>query len=203
MNNQQFLIMNKNINLVFNVDSEGRTNLYPPSQMFVNENFKFLISIGGALVDNEQQYNNLMIALRSIGENCLHIVEYKRKDDREPPVVGELPIGSNYDILLQLEHAFEPMGDWLMENIFVYGDNPNWGIYICEYPTILIIGCIEEYVPLFKDVYEIEGNGFAQRDNFIRLEYGNRPHLRDELIKNYHLMDDDSVNGQNNQPINV
>lgn len=183
--------MNKNINLVFNVDGEGRTNLYPPSQMFVNKNFKFLISIGGALVDNEQQYNILMTALRGIGENCLHIVEYKRKDDKELPVVGELPIDSNYDVLLQLERTFDPMGDWLMANIFIYGNNPNWGIYVCEYPTILIIGCIEKYVPLFRQVYEIEGNGFAQQDDFISLEYGGWPHLRDELIKNYHLLDND------------
>jgi hypothetical protein len=183
--------MNKNINLVFNVDSEGRSNLYPPSQIFVNKDFKFLIALGGWLVDNDQQYNELMAALRKLGETSMYIVEQKVKEDNEPPFIWEVSTNGSHADLLPLEHFPEPPGRWYMTHVFVYGDNPNWGIYVCEYPTILIIGCIEEYLPIFRKVYDIKGNGFAQQDDFISQEYGSRPLLRDELIKNYHLQDND------------
>lgn len=195
--------MNKNISVVFKTNQNGKADIFPPSQMFVNENFKFLIALGGWLVDNDQQYDKLMEALRNIGETRMHLLEQKQTEDKETPFDWEVPTDSNHQLLRQMADDLEPKGRWGMVNIFVYGDNPNWGIYICEYPTILIIGCIEEYVPLFKSVYEVKGNGFAQEDDFISREYEGWPHLRNELIKNYHLMDDDSVNGQNNQPINV
>lgn len=181
--------MNNNISIVFNTNQDGRADIYPPSQMFANKNFKFLIASGGWLVDNEQQYDKLMSALKNLGETSIHILEHKPKEDKELPFVWELPTDSGHNRLLQMANSLEPKGRWYMVNVFIYGDNPNWGIYVCEYPTILIIGCIEEYVPLFREVYNIKGNGFAQEDDFISREYGSRPHLRAELIKNYHLLD--------------
>lgn len=181
--------MNKNISVVFSTNQDGRADIFPPSQMFANKNFKFLIAMGGWLVDNDQQYDKLMVALKNIGETSIHILEHKQTEDKEFPFDWELPTDGNHSLLLQMADNLEPKGRWGMVNIFVYGDNPNWGIYICEYPTILIIGCIEEYVPVFRQVYELEGNGFAQQDDFISLEYEGWPHLRNELIKNYHLLD--------------
>ena len=53
--------MNKNISIVFNTNQDGRADIFPPSQMFVNKNFKFLIAMGGWLVDNDQQYDKLNV----------------------------------------------------------------------------------------------------------------------------------------------
>lgn len=97
----------------------------------------------------------------------------------------------NIDFGFVIAKQTATVGRWGMVNISVYGDNPNWGIYICEYPTILIFGCTEEIAPLFRQVYEIKGNGYAQQDDSVSWEYGGWSHLKDELIQNYHLLDSD------------
>ncbi len=88
----------------------------------------------------------------------------------------------NIDFGFVIAKQTATVGRWGMVNISVYGDNPNWGIYICEYPTILIFGCTEEIAPLFRQVYEIKGNGYAQQDDSVSWEYGGWSHLKDELI---------------------
>ena len=148
-----------------------------PEQIFQNKNLKFLFTIGGHLVEDEKQYFELMKYFEGIGETKIFLTENielitsKRR--------------KAYNIQIETDTKLDVFNDKIQNidndefffnksSFFVYGVNPNWGIYISENPTILIIWCIEEYILDFKRIYKIKGNGYQKIKNFVKKEYNGR-----------------------------
>lgn len=181
--------MEKEGNKVFKISWDKKVALYPPEQVFIKDDFKFLLTIGGNLVDNEIGYKKLMTVLKSIGEINFFIVENVGATDttRATPFIGKLSTDSNFESFQKIGKAFDPIFGWTTSHFFVYGDNDNWGIYMCEYPTINIIGCNKKFVTYFKRIYGIKGNGFEKLKNLISKEFHNKPDLINQLIENYKL----------------
>ena len=62
---------------IFNNNLTEGKEPFPPNQVFINENFEFTLTIGGNLVENEAEYEKLMLALKIIGETTFfYIREY-------------------------------------------------------------------------------------------------------------------------------
>lgn len=182
---QEILMENK----VFKINSEGNESFFPPEQIFDKKNFEFLLTMGCYLADNETEYQKLMSFLRSLGETEIFIVQNIELDwvKESERFVSKLPIESTLNSYIELGNIFDLNFGWIISNFFAYGKNADWGIYLCEYPTINIIGCSKQYVQNFKEIYGIKGNGFEELDEFISQEYQSRPHLKEQLIENYKL----------------
>ena len=60
--------------IFFVADSIDRV-VCPPDQVFRNEKFEFLLSYGGHLVEDAQQYSKLMAFWEEIGENGFSLRE--------------------------------------------------------------------------------------------------------------------------------
>ena len=71
--------------------------------------------------------------------------------------------------------------------LYIFGANPNWGIYLCEYPAIKLIGCVDRYIPAFKDAFNIRGTGFEEVEPLLEQEFGQNRNFQNKLIENYHL----------------
>lgn len=67
--------MEKETNKVFKISWDKKITLCPPEQVFERDDFKFLLTKGGNLVDNEIEYEKLMTVLKNIGEKEFFIVE--------------------------------------------------------------------------------------------------------------------------------
>ena len=63
------------------------------------------------------------------------------------------------DFLYIVENFDGTPVDFFINHFFVFGKIQNWGIYICEYPTINIIGCTRDIKDKFQEAFKIEGNG--------------------------------------------
>ena len=63
------------ISKIFNVTTNKQNVICPPDQVFNRQEFEFLLTIGGDLVDNEDEYNKLRTTLRNIGETEFYIIE--------------------------------------------------------------------------------------------------------------------------------
>lgn len=69
----------------------------------------------------------------------------------------------------------------------MYGQNENWGIYIAEFPTVNIIGCDKRLTDKFREVFSINGNGYADLKEFVSTEFHADIELLNEFIKHYKL----------------
>lgn len=183
--------MDKEINKVFKIRWDKKIILYPPKQVFDKNDFNFLLTKGGNLADNEIEYKKLMDILKIIGEKEFFIVENigVAESSKLVPFIGKLSTESNFDSFQRMGRAFNPNFGWTTSHFFVYGNSDDWGIYICEYPSINIIGCNKKYVNAFKEVFGIKGDGFKELDEFISKEFNNRPELKRQLIENYNLQE--------------
>lgn len=65
----------ENVQAVFHI-ADKYTKTHLPFQIFVNREFKFLITSGGAFVDNKNEYIKFSSVLNTIGEEyiCLNIL---------------------------------------------------------------------------------------------------------------------------------
>lgn len=176
-------------NNVFKISWDRNNCLYPPDQVFKKESFEFLLTTGGNLVDDEVEYQKLMTILKKLGETEIFIVENigVNEVNNKRPFIGKLSTDSNFNSFMEMGRIFDAVFSWTTGHFFVYGANENWGIYICENPTINIIGCNKKYVNAFKEVFGIKGNGFNELDEFISREFQNNLKLRQQLVKYYKL----------------
>jgi len=183
------MIVEKETNKIFKISSDKTKVICPPDQVFKKDNFEFLLTIGGNLADNEIEYQNLMTVLRNIGETEFFIVENigATETNRETPLIGRLSTDSNFSSFQKMGQTFDPNFGWIINHFFVFGNNENCGIYICEYPTINIIGCDKKLANAFRDLCLINGNGFEELDEFISKEFQINPDLKTQLINNYRL----------------
>jgi len=174
---------------VFKISNTKEGAIYPPEQVFCKPDFLYMLTIGGHIVNNEVEYQKLMNCLRKLGEKDFFILENfgPYADDRKIPFYAKIPVSSSLSDFDNTVKQFDPYFGLLPYNFFVYGQNDSWGIYLCECPTINIIGCIKEYANEFREVFGIKDNGFKEQDEFISKEYEIMPNLKTRLIENYRL----------------
>lgn len=161
----------------------------PPDQVFNRQDFEFLLTIGGDLVDNEDEYNKLRTTLRNIGETEFYIIENlgATVTDRNEPFRISIKLTDDYKDFQEKVRAFEAPLGWFINHFFVYGQNKNWGIYIAEFPTINIIGCDKRLSDKFRKTFLITDNGYADLKEFIAKEFETNPDQLDKFITNYNL----------------
>jgi hypothetical protein len=175
---------------IFITSNNKNEIICPPKQVFKNPNFKYLLTLGGNIVNDENEYSKLMNVLKSIGETYFIIYENigATETERNQPNESIIDVNSkliDYEVSVK---SFQPEPFGLTANHFyINGLKHSWGIYLCEYPTINIIGCIPELENKFCDVYNIENNGYKKIEHFINKEYKNKKTLLNELIINYQL----------------
>ena len=148
---------------------------------------------GHLYYDNE--HDILMRKRTMIGEDGkLQVVENlpnNRNIDNQyasdSPFKGVIKTCEGFDAFRRLETTFDPHFGLILSNFYIFGANPNWGIYLCEYPAIKLIGCIDRYIPAFKDAFNIRGTGFEEVEPLLEQEFGQNRNFQDKLIENYHL----------------
>ena len=161
----------------------------PPDQVFAKPDFEFLLTIGGDLVTDENEYEKLRILLRAIGETEFYILENigATITDRNIPFQTTISIDEDYNKFQQIVKSFDPPFGWTANHYFVFGKNDNWGIYICEYPTINIIGCDKELSDRFRQVFSIVKDGYGGLEEFLNQEFQSKPDIKSQFIKEYRL----------------
>jgi len=173
---------------VFKVSNAKENVIYPPNQVFMKSDFQYMLTKGGGFID-DIGYIKLMDCLRKLGEKEFYILENMGANitDRETPFYSKISVSSTLQDFNRIVYQFDPIFGLIPYHFFIYGQNENWGIYLCEYPTINIIGCNESLVQDFSVIFAIRGNGFDDQKDFISLEYQNNTELIHALITNYNL----------------
>jgi len=182
--------METEANKVFKIGWGKKEALYPPDQVFIRSDFQFLLTIGGNLAEDDIEYKKLMTLLKSIGETDFFVVENIGETtgaNKKVPYIGKFSTKSDFQYFQSVGKIFDPIFGWTTSHFFVFGNNENWGIYICEWPAINIIGCNRKYVNAFKDVFRIEGKGYEQLKEYISNEFNEKPELTRTLLENYRL----------------
>ena len=169
--------------------TDKKNVICPPDQVFARPEFEYLLTIGGDLVEDEKEYDKFRELLRTIGETELYICENLGATitDRNTSFKTTINLKDDYKAFQEKVSEFEPPFGWTTNHFFVYGQNENWGIYICECPTINIIGCGKNLLDEFRLVFSISGNGYADLQEFIRTEFQTNPDLLKEFAKQYRL----------------
>src|SRR5690606_7048615 len=136
--------MNSKKNNVFDIMWNNGERRFPPDQLFKPLDFEFLLTSGGGLVDNSSEYERLMNVFQQIGETVIYITENTVSNDT--PFKRELSIDSDFEFYKHMEKDYDPVFGLTTGHFFVYGkDSGDWCIYMCEHPTINIIGCRMQY----------------------------------------------------------
>jgi hypothetical protein len=174
---------------VFKIAESKENVIYPPEQVFINPNFEFLLTIGGHLADGDDEYQKLLKLLKDLGETEFYVLENIGISSTERNVAYQttVSVDKDFESFDKLVQSFDPPFGFIINHWFVFGKNNNWGIYICEYPTINIIGCTKNLTESFSMVYNITENGFLEQVDFIAQEYNYNSDLLDKLVKNYRL----------------
>jgi len=177
------------VTTVFNLSNTKENAIYPPEQVFLKPDFTYMLTMGGHLAGTEAEYQKLMDCLRKLNEKDFFILENlgATVTERTKPFYAKIPLSSNLFYFDNIVSQFDPIFGLFIYHFFIYGRNDSWGIYLCEYPTINIIGCRADFVKDFSDVFNIKGNGYEALKGFINLEYQSNEKLIKSLITNYHL----------------
>ena len=168
--------MNKTLD-IFKVSDSPSKVICPPDQVFKNSNFEYLITRGGHLVEDASQYGLLMDFLTEIGEKEFVLKENLGAtiidDERTIPLEAIFSTKSNltdFDEKLKDFDEIVDMAGFIL-HWFVNGQKDSWGIYISEYPTINIIGCLPELANGFRKIFNIKEDGYEQEKSFLESEF--------------------------------
>jgi hypothetical protein len=176
---------------IFNLAASRENVLSPPDQVFKNAQFEFLLSSGGHLADNEKEFDALMDLLKEIGEESFTICENigATLTERTQAFKATVNVQSTLAEFDEKVAHFDPDFGMFIWHWFVYGTRKDWGIYIAEWPTLLIIGCVPELVDKFRTVYKINGNGYEDEKECIEQEFSNleNPELKMLFLENYKI----------------
>ncbi len=183
------MMQDPKIRRIFKVSDTKATGVQPPDQVFVNHDFIFLFTLGGHLADNEKEYSKLMNLLKQLGEERFYILENfgATSTVKSTPFEAAIPVESNFHDFQKIVESFDPPFGFMINHFFIFGDNQSWGIYICEFPAINIIGCIPKLTEKFRKIFSIKGNGYPKLESFIKKEFNGRDDLLKKLIHNYKL----------------
>ena len=173
------------ISKVFKLEDSQGNPIYPPDQVFANPAFNFMLTIGGYFVDNEKEYNKFMNLLKDLGESEFYIVKNLVENIPNPSII--MSVDSSFQDFDKKARVIDMPEGFIINHFFVFGKNPSWGIYVCEYPSINIIGCIPVLEEKFRRVFKIKGNGYTKLESFIWRELNDNSNLKNKLIANYKL----------------
>jgi hypothetical protein len=175
--------------IVFNISDKKEKVICPPKQVFANRDFTYMLTLGGHIADNEDEYQRLMNLLKQLHEREFFILENLGATitDRTIPLFATISSSSTFIDFNKTVKQFDPPFGFWANHFFIYGKNRSWGIYICENPTINIIGCKKELIKDFSLVFDVKGNGYEALKDFLVQEFQTHPHLLKEMIDNYHL----------------
>jgi hypothetical protein len=177
---------------IFKINESKENVICPPEQIFQIESLEFLLTLGGHLAENNNQYENFVRLLEQIGEKDFTIRENigATVTERTIPFEAAFSINSNlFDFDKKMQEFDENFG-MMPWHFFVYGRLDSWGIYISEFPSMNIIGCKPEFVERFRAVFNIIGNGYLELEKFLEQEfsYSNDPNFRSKFLNNYDLI---------------
>jgi len=187
--NKQTNLENIEINKIFKIATDKQKVICPPDQVFLRPDYDFLLTIGGDLVTDKNEYEKLTELLKKIGETEFYICENigATTTERNTPYQTTITLRDDYRTFKEKVSEFEPPFGWTAHHFYVFGQKECWGIYICEYPTINIIGCDKKLLNAFREVFSINGNGYNNLKEFIGQEYKSMPNLMKELKDQYRL----------------
>ena len=176
--------------LVFTRPAEPGAGIYPPDMVFANPGFKYLLTGGGHLAEDEAQYQRLMRVLNEVGETHFHLVENPGATlvpgaPARPPFTARFAVASTFAQFQEVVAGFDPPFGFFITEFYVFGQHPTWGLYLCEQPTLLFIGCLPAWRERFAQVYGTAGNGYAALEAFIAQEYQGHPDLQAQLARSY------------------
>lgn len=162
----------------------------PPERVFANADFTCLLTQNAFLFDGEEQYQAFLRLLASLGEHSFHLVENLGATlcEPRPPHTACLSVESTYAQFVEATEAFDPPFGFVTNHFYLFGENPAWGIYLCEWPTLTLIGCRAELQRPFAQLFAIKGNGYGALKAFIALEFQAEPELQTLLEQNYSLL---------------
>jgi hypothetical protein len=128
-------------NKIFKVVTDKQNAVCPPDQVFAKLNFEFLLSIGGDLVTDENEYEKLWTLLRTIGETEFYILENigATITDRNIPFQATISIDDDHNKFQQIVRSFDPPFGWtayLSDQSRLTGIDRNRRSAIAKSPTI-------------------------------------------------------------------
>ncbi|PKK36795.1 hypothetical protein BWI96_10515 [Siphonobacter sp. SORGH_AS_0500] len=175
-------------NKVFEINSEGVGQIFPPDMVFKKREFKFLLNMGGDLFNSEIEYISFMNLMKELNEKYVHIHENINpiKSENILPFMENIKTDVDYNSYKHKIEKFDNIFGLITSDFFIYGDNESWGIYLCEYPSITIIGCDDKYVNMFERVFNIEKSSINRIEKFLIKEFGSK-HLFENMIYNYKI----------------
>jgi hypothetical protein len=178
--------------LVFTPPFAPKEAVTPPDLVFANPQFGFLLTWGGHLAGDEAEYQRLMRLLGEMGETHFHLVENQGASvvpgaPARPPFTARFAVSSTLAQFQEVVDGFDPPFGFSINHFYVFGQRPSWGMYMCEHPTLLLIGCVPEWQERFAQVYGLVGNGYASLAPFIAQEYQAHPALHAQLVRTYRL----------------
>jgi hypothetical protein len=175
---------------IFKISNSKDQVICPPEQVFINPDFELTVFMGGHIFMCDKDYQKLMSLLKEIGEDEFYILENigATLTDRETPYQISINVNSSFDLFKALLDSFDPPFGFIMNSFFMFGKSKNWGIYICELPTVNIIGCTKELNERFSTALDIVKYDTSEIMNFIEQEFQNRPDLIKLMIANYPLI---------------
>ncbi len=180
-----------NTSEIFNVAQSPDKVICPPEQVFINQDFDFLLTVGGHLVEDDEEYNKFIKLLIEIGESRFFVKENigATITDRKIPFEATFSVKSDLKEFDNKFHEFDEYFGMGIPHWFVHGQSKNWGIYIAEYPTINIIGCTSDLSESFRRVFKIERNGYEQVKELLHAELQllKRPKDRKKFFENYKI----------------
>lgn len=163
----------------------------PPDQVFKNQDFEFLFTTGGHLVDEDTQYVDFINLLKTIGETRFFVKENigATLTSRKLPFEATFSINSNLGEFDAKFREFDEHFGMMISHWFIHGQSKKWGIYIAEFPTINIIGCTGELADSFRNVFKINGNGHEQHSQLLlnELKLIKDPKERKRFFQNYKI----------------
>lgn len=161
--------------------------------VFANPRFGFQLTWGGHLAEDEAQYQQLMHLLGELGETYFYLVENQGatvvpEAPVRPPFSARIALASTFAQFQEVVAGFDPPFGFVINHFYMFGQQPTWGIYLCEHPTLLFIGCLPAWHEQFAQVYGIAGTGYSALASFIAQEYQGHPPLQEQLARTYRFV---------------
>jgi hypothetical protein len=161
----------------------------PQIRFFSKSEFSFLITIGHYLVDNQEEYSRFISLLVELGESEFYVLE--NIGTKESTNAGlfqvTFPIDTTYNLFEQEIQEYDPPFGFNANHFYVFGQTGRWEIYLCEYPTVNIIGAEKDLLEKFREVFKINGTGLPDLEPFLDKEYKGWPERKAIFLKTYDL----------------
>jgi hypothetical protein len=164
--------LSKPNDLFFTYEETGK---FLPDQKFRVKYSNVLLSLGGHLVDSEEQYRQLMSLFRLNGDHEFHMFEdFGLLDDetRTGGLQASISSTSDFEDFENTVLASDTSGMAFVRNsYFLFGETKKWAIYLAEFPSILIVCCDDNLASNFREIFGIKSNGYGEIKDFLAKEF--------------------------------